>query len=90
VQTNYAQSVKHYDQIAWFMGDLTLLSRGAAGVVDFRGTVFQELTARQVTDRVSDHLPLWVEFVTDRSSEAMGRTLGVDLGAPDPFAGIPD
>ena len=90
VQTNYAQAAKHYDQIAWFMGDLTLLDRGAAGVIDYRGTVYKELTGRQVTDRVSDHLPLWVEFVTDRSSEAIARTLGVDLGAPDPFAGVPD
>ncbi len=90
VQTNYAQAAKHYDQIAWFMGDLALLSRGAAGVVDFRNTVYKELEPRQVTDRVSDHLPLWVEFVTDRSSEAIARTLSIDLDAPDPFASIPD
>lgn len=90
VQTNYAHEAKHYDQIAWFMGDLTLLSRGAAGVIDYRGAVFRELTGRQVTDRMSDHLPLWVEFVTDRSEEAMARTLGLDLSGPDPFGGIPD
>ena len=90
VQTNYAHVVKHYDQIAWFMGDLSLLSRGPAGVIDYRGTVYRELTGRQVTDRVSDHLPLWVEFITDRSREALARTLGVDLAAPDPFASIPD
>jgi hypothetical protein len=58
-------------------------------VIDYRGTVYQELTPRQVTDRVSDHLPLSVEFVTDRSSESIARTPGVDLGAPEPFAGIP-
>ena len=45
---------------------------------------------RELGDRVSDHLPLGVELVIDRSSEAIARTLGVDLGAPDPFAGIPD
>lgn len=90
VQTNYAHDARHYDQIAWFMGDLTLLSRGAAGVIDYRGTVYKELTSRQVTDRVSDHLPLWVEFVTDRSEEALARTLDVDLSQPDPFGGIPD
>jgi endonuclease/exonuclease/phosphatase family metal-dependent hydrolase len=90
VQTNYAHTVKHYDQIAWFMGELGLLTKGAAGVIDYRGTVYKELTSRQVTDRVSDHLPLWVEFVTDRSTEAIARTLGVDLGAPEPFAGVPD
>ncbi len=90
VQSNYAQSVKHYDQIAWFMGDLTLLSRGAAGVIDFRGTVFKELTARQVTDRLSDHFPLWVEFLIDRSTETLARTLGLDDAAPAPFESIPD
>jgi endonuclease/exonuclease/phosphatase family metal-dependent hydrolase len=90
VQTNYAQTVKHYDQIAWFMGDLGLLTRGAAGVIDYRGAVYRELSARQVTDRVSDHLPLWAEFVTDRSTEAIARTLRVNLGVPEPFAGIPD
>jgi hypothetical protein len=38
--------------------------------------------------RVSDHFPLWVEFLTDRSVEAMARTLGVDPANPDPFADI--
>lgn len=90
VQSNYGQSVKHYDQIAWFMGDLTLLTNGAAGVIDYRNTVFKELSARQVTDRLSDHLPLWVEFLIDRSTESLARALGVDAAAPDPFAGIPD
>ncbi|MEO5739199.1 MAG: hypothetical protein ABIS29_01210 [Vicinamibacterales bacterium] len=90
MQSNYAQDAEHYDQIGWFMGDLTLLTHGAAGVIDYRGTVYKELTARQVTDRVSDHLPLWVEFVTDRSLESIARTLGVELGAPEPFAEIPD
>lgn len=66
-----------------------LLTRGAAGVIDCRGTVYKELTPREMTDRVSDHLPLSVEFVKDRSSESIARTLGVDLGAPEPFAGIP-
>jgi len=90
VQTNYAQEVKHYDQIAWFMGDLMLLSRGAAGVIDYRGAVYKELAARQVTDRVSDHLPLWVEFTIDRSTESLARTLGANADAPDPFANVPD
>lgn len=90
VQTNYAQDVKHYDQIAWFMGDLMLLSRGAAGVIDFRGSVYKELGTRQVTDRVSDHLPLWVEFTIDRSREALARQLGVNPDAPDPFLDVAD
>ena len=45
---------------------------------------------RELGDRVSDHLPREVELAADRSSEATARPLGVDLGAPDPFAGIPD
>ncbi len=90
VQTNYAQTVKHYDQIAWFMGDLMLLSRGAAGVIDYRGSVYKELGARQVTDRVSDHLPLWVEFTIDRSTETLAAKLGVDSAAPDPFVDVAD
>ncbi len=90
VQTNYAQDVKHYDQIAWFMGDLMLLSRGAAGVIDYRGSVYKELGARQVTDRVSDHLPLWVEFTIDRSTEALARQLGANADAPDPFVDVHD
>jgi hypothetical protein len=90
VRTNYAQTVKHYDQIAWFMGDLTLLTNGGAGVIDLRGTVFRELTARQVTDRVSDHLPLWAEFVIDRSGHELADQLGLDRDAPDPFVSVPD
>jgi hypothetical protein len=35
---------------------------------------------------MSDHFPLWVEFLTDRSTEVMARTLGADPAAPDPLA----
>jgi endonuclease/exonuclease/phosphatase family metal-dependent hydrolase len=90
LRTTYGTEAKHYDQIAWFMGDLSLRYARRAGVVDFTGTVFRELTLRQLSDRVSDHFPLWVEFITDRSPEALARTLGLDPNAPDPFAGIPD
>jgi len=54
-----------YDQIAWF-------SQGAArlqmpptergGTFDFVGTVYPELAKRDVSWRISDHLPLWLEF----------------------------
>ena len=90
VQSNFATVVKHYDQIAWFMGDLTMLTKGAAGVIDFRSRVFKELAPRQVTDRLSDHFPLWVEFVIDRSTDTLARALGVDAAAPDPFVTIPN
>ena len=43
-----------------------------------------------MTYRLSDHFPLWVEFITDRSSEKMARTLGVDPAMPDPLASVPD
>jgi endonuclease/exonuclease/phosphatase family metal-dependent hydrolase len=90
VRTTFNTNPKHYDQIAWFMGDLDLLSEKRAGVVDFTGCVFKELTPEQMTFRMSDHFPLWVEFITDRSTEALARTLGVDPGMPDPFSGVPD
>jgi hypothetical protein len=40
--------------------------------------------------RMSDHFPLWVEFITERSSERMAGVLGVDAAAPNPFAAVPD
>ena len=33
--------------------------------------------------RVSDHFPIWVEFITDRSEEEMAATLGIDPAMPD-------
>ena len=81
---------KHYDQIAWFMGDFDLPETGRAGNIDFSGAVFQELTIGQMSFRMSDHLPLWAEFRINRSVEQMAKTLNVDPAQPDPFAGIPD
>lgn len=57
----------HYDQIAWFTGTgsapaLSLVPTGRAGSVDFTGLVHRALTRQQLSWRVSDHLPLWVEF----------------------------
>ncbi|MEE4109619.1 MAG: hypothetical protein V2I24_09740, partial [Halieaceae bacterium] len=73
-----------------FRDDMTLQPTGRAGVVDFAGAVFQELTPFQMTFRVSDHFPLWAEFSTDRSAEAIANVLGVDPSMPDPFRGVPD
>jgi endonuclease/exonuclease/phosphatase family metal-dependent hydrolase len=81
---------KFYDQIAWFMGGLDLLTAGRAGVIDFASSVFQEMTLQQMTYRLSDHFPLWVEFLTDRSEEKLASVLGLDPGAPDPFVTVPD
>jgi endonuclease/exonuclease/phosphatase family metal-dependent hydrolase len=90
ISTTYGREAKHYDQIAWFRDGFGLRTEGRAGCIDFVGAVFPELSPRQMTDRVSDHLPLWVEFITDRTDEQMARTLGVDPNMPDPFAGVPD
>jgi endonuclease/exonuclease/phosphatase family metal-dependent hydrolase len=81
---------KYYDQIAWFMGAMDLLSQERAGVINFAGAVYPELTLQQMSYRVSDHLPLWVEFIVDRSTESMARTLGVDPASPDPLSIVPD
>jgi hypothetical protein len=90
LRTTYGTQAKHYDQIAWFMGDFDLLSEGRAGKVDFVGAVYPELSPLQMSFRVSDHFPLWVEFLTDRSTEVMGRTLGLPDGYPDPLGTVPD
>ncbi len=90
LQTTYGTKPKYYDQIAWFMGDLDLLVTQRAGVIDIAGAVFQELTLSQMSYRVSDHFPVWVEFQIDRSTEVMAETLGVDPGMPDPLGTVPD
>ncbi|MBB3230188.1 endonuclease/exonuclease/phosphatase family protein [Halomonas stenophila] len=88
--STYGTEPKHYDQIAWFRDDMALRPTGRAGKVDFAGAVFQELSLFQMTYRVSDHFPLWVEFAMDRSDETLARTLGVDANGPDPFGHIAD
>ncbi len=90
LKTTCAGKPKYYDQIAWFMGDLDLLTSEGAGVINFAGAVYRELTLKQMSYRVSDHFPLWAEFLIDRSSEQMARTLGVDPAMPDPLNIVPD
>jgi len=59
-----------YDQIAWFSdpqdsgGRLSLGYRGKAGGFDFRPHVLRGLDDTALSWRLSDHLPLWVEFTT--------------------------
>jgi endonuclease/exonuclease/phosphatase family metal-dependent hydrolase len=56
-----------FDQIAWFTSgqealiDMTVRN---GGNFDFVPHVYRELnfTPRKISDRVSDHLPLWIEF----------------------------
>lgn len=58
-----------YDQIAWFSkADGTSLLQGLtygqrAGSFDFIPHVFRELTRSEVSWRISDHYPLWCEFL---------------------------
>ena len=90
VKSTYGTVPKHYDQIAWLRDDLNLIGGVSAGAIDFSGAVFQEHSLENMSYRVSDHFPLWVEFYTDRSAEAMSNVLGIDPALPDPFAGVPD
>lgn len=86
LKTTYGTKAKYYDQIAWFMGDMDLQYSRRAGVIDFAGASYRELTMRQMSFRVSDHFPLWIEFGINRSTEHMARTLGVDPAMPDPLS----
>jgi endonuclease/exonuclease/phosphatase family metal-dependent hydrolase len=57
----------HYDQIAWFTGtgqvpELSLNPTERAGSFDFTDLTHPGLTRQELSWRVSDHLPLWVEF----------------------------
>jgi hypothetical protein len=90
VRTTYDTKPKYYDQIAWFMDGLNLPASGQAGVVDFVGAVFKEMPPADMSYRMSDHLPLWVEFTIDRSNENIAKVLGIDPAMPDPFKSIPD
>jgi hypothetical protein len=88
LRTAFGTKPKYYDQIAWFMGNMNMTFNDA-GVIDFAGAVFPEITLQKMSYRVSDHLPLWAEFCIDRSVEKMARTLGVDPAMPDPFSVVP-
>lgn len=90
LKTTYGTEAKYYDQIAWFMGAFDLMSEDRAGVIDFAGAVFPELTLNQMSFRVSDHFPLWVEFIIDRSTEQLARTLGINPAMPDPLSQVSD
>lgn len=89
LRTTRGTEAKFYDQIAWFMGDLDLEYAGNAGVVDFVDAVYREIAGTSLPSRVSDHFPLWAEFIVDTSDAVIAETLGLDPAAPDPFAGIP-
>jgi endonuclease/exonuclease/phosphatase family metal-dependent hydrolase len=88
LKTTYSTKPKFYDQIAWFMGNLDLLSNDRAGVINFAGSIYREISLRQMSFLLSDHFPIWVEFLIDRSSEKIASRLGIDPAMPDPFKNI--
>jgi len=56
----------HYDQIAWFEdgGERALtLDYNAAGFFNFTGMVLRHLDTQGLSWRLSDHIPLWAEFL---------------------------
>jgi endonuclease/exonuclease/phosphatase family metal-dependent hydrolase len=80
---------KHYDQIAFFKRLASLRSTGRAGVFDFFEHVYREADEKLYskerkekpgrsfrdwrTYRMSDHLPMWVEFGIDDSEAYLNR-----------------
>jgi len=90
LKTTSGREPKFYDQIAWFMGALDLEFSGRAGVVDFVDAVYRGLDHRSLPSRLSDHFPLWAEFIVDRSTEQIAGVLDLQPADPDPFAGVPD
>lgn len=68
----------HYDQVAWFSdvnsaqapSMLTGLSfKGRAGSFNFVPHVFTGLSKTELSWRISDHYPLWIEFELDKNGE---------------------
>lgn len=61
---------KYYDQIAWFKEEgrskLTLGYGGRAGTLRWNDYVLRGLNRDEVSFRVSDHYPLWCEFLLSR------------------------
>jgi hypothetical protein len=94
LKTTSGARAKHYDQIGWFMDEnFSLRYNDKAGIIDFTGSVFREISTSQMSYRLSDHFPLWVEFLTDRSVEKIGQALGlsnIQLAMPDPLSIVPD
>lgn len=94
LKTTFGTEPKFYDQIAWFRGEnFSLKFSEHAGLIDYVGAIFKEMSPFLMSFRVSDHFPLWVEFTLDRSVEQMGQTLGLDdvqLAMPDPLSVVPN
>jgi endonuclease/exonuclease/phosphatase family metal-dependent hydrolase len=57
-----------YDQIAWFPRQMGLRYTGRGGRVQWKGTILRDLDPTGVTYRISDHVPLWVEFAVSETA----------------------
>ncbi|WP_194973103.1 endonuclease/exonuclease/phosphatase family protein [Aquiflexum lacus] len=64
-RTIFKKTYSFYDQIAWFEDNICLkYTKG--GIVDFRNKVLKNrnYSLSQLSYRISDHFPLWAEFLT--------------------------
>ena len=63
------KEVKHYDQIGWFKNTKSKsqisLEYKKGGIFDFRNKVLvsRNLSLSKISYRISDHFPLWIEFL---------------------------
>jgi Endonuclease/Exonuclease/phosphatase family. len=64
-RTVFKNTYSFYDQIAWFEHEISLVYN-KGGVYDFRGKVLADraYSEHQLSWRISDHFPLWAEFLT--------------------------
>lgn len=64
-RTIFKKTYSFYDQIAWFEDNICL-KYTQGGIVDFRNKVLKNrnYSLSQLSYRISDHFPLWAEFLT--------------------------
>jgi endonuclease/exonuclease/phosphatase family metal-dependent hydrolase len=64
-RTIFKKTYSFYDQIAWFEDNICLKYTNG-GIVDFRNKVLKNrnYNLSQLSYRISDHFPLWAEFLT--------------------------
>jgi endonuclease/exonuclease/phosphatase family metal-dependent hydrolase len=64
-RTVFKKTNTFYDQIAWFENNINL-KYVQGGIVDFRDHVLKDrnYSISQLSFRLSDHFPLWTEFIT--------------------------
>jgi endonuclease/exonuclease/phosphatase family metal-dependent hydrolase len=64
-RTIFKKTYSFYDQIAWFDNNISMEYK-EGGIFDFRENVLTQrgYTTSQLSYRISDHFPLWTEFLT--------------------------